>query len=156
MAATLQEILLAPETQPKVIDDCLALIDQEVSEKSGVSGTAIKVAYKTASAFASGYLRNTVESLLPDIVDALAPFWDDFTASGGSDFSTSGGSEFGDYLAKRGEEVSQALLAVSDARAAISQRPVIIKAYQAVRTSAGRHIEAALPQVGKLVLKYAS
>lgn len=148
MARTLQDILLAAEVRPQVIGDCLTLIDQEVSEKSGVSGTAVKLAYKTAATFASGYLRNTVEGLLPDIVDALTPYW--------ADFSTSGGSEFGDYLCKRGEEVSQALLSVSDAHAAASERPTIIKAYQAVRGGAGKHIEAALPQVGRLVLKYAA
>ena len=38
MAATLQEILLAPAIQPKVIADCYLMIDQEVAEKSGVSG----------------------------------------------------------------------------------------------------------------------
>lgn len=148
MTATLRQILLAPDTQPNVVTDCLALIEQQVSEMSGVSGGATKLAYKTAKAFASGYLRKTVESLLPDIVDALQPYWADFT--------TSGGSDFGDYLAKRGEDVSQSLLAVSDAHAARSQRPTIIKAYQTVRSGAARHIEAALPEVGKLVLKYAS
>jgi hypothetical protein len=148
MAATLQQILLAPDVQPQVVSDCLTLIDDEVSEKSGVSGTAVKLAYKTASTFAKGYLRNTVETLLPDIVDALAPYWADFT--------TSGGSDFGDYLAKRGDEVSEALLKVSDRHCEASERPVIVKAYQAVRGGAGKHIEAALPAVGKLVLKYAS
>jgi hypothetical protein len=148
MANTLQEILLAPATKPQVVTDCLTLIDQEVSEKSGVSGTAIKIAYKTAATFASGYLRTTVENLLPDIVAALQPYWADFSASGGSDF--------GDYLAKRSDEVAESLLAVSDEHGTRSQRPVIIKAYQAVRASAGKHIEAALPQVGKLVMKYAA
>jgi hypothetical protein len=38
MAPTLQQILLAPDTQPKVLADCHLLIDQEVSDKSGVSG----------------------------------------------------------------------------------------------------------------------
>jgi hypothetical protein len=148
MASTLQEILLAPTVQPQVVTDCLMLVDQEVSEKSGVSGTAIRLAYKTAAAFASGYLRTTVENLLPDIVSALQPYWADFSASGGSDF--------GDYLAKRSDEVAEALLAVSDEHGTHSKRPVILKAYQTVRASAGKHIEAALPQVGKLVMKYAA
>ncbi len=147
MAATLREILLTPEARPEVVDDCLALIEQEVSEMSGVSGTAVKVAYKTAAAFASGYMRTTVRHVLPDLVDALEPFWADFGSSG---------SDFGDYLAKRGEDVAQALLAVSDTRAARSKRPVIIKAYQSVRANAARHVEAALPQVGKLAEKYAA
>ena len=55
--AALQQILLTPENQPRVIDDSQTLIDQEVASKSGVSGTAVKLAYKTANTFASGYLR---------------------------------------------------------------------------------------------------
>ncbi len=148
MPASLQEILLAPAIRPAVIDDCLALIDQEVSDKSGVSGTAIKLAYKTAKALTPGYLRKTMKSVLPGIVDQLAPYWVDFGASGGSDF--------GDYLAKRGPEVSESVLSVSDAQAAKSERPTIIKAYQSVRGNAASHVEAALPRVGQLVQKYAA
>jgi hypothetical protein len=148
MAATLQEILLAPDTQPKVIADCFTLIEQEISDKSGVSGTAVKLGYKTVTSFAPGYLHNTLADLLPPIVDKLEPYWVDFNASGGS--------EFGDYLAKRGEEVSEALLSVTDAVAKASERPTIIKAYRAVRGSAAKHVEAALPRVGDLVLKYAA
>jgi hypothetical protein len=85
--------------------------------------------------------------MLPLLVGKLEPYW--------ADFSTSGGSEFGDYLAKRGGEVSQALLSVTDALAALSGRRVIIKAYRTVRSSAAKHVEAALPRVGDLVLKYA-
>ena len=58
--ATLQDVLLTPENKPHVIDDCLTLIDQEVKGKSGISGTAVKLAYKTANTFASGYLRGTL------------------------------------------------------------------------------------------------
>ena len=35
MAATLQEILLAPGTRPQVLADCRTLIDQEIADKSG-------------------------------------------------------------------------------------------------------------------------
>ena len=148
MAATLQQILLAPDTQPKVTADCCLLIEQEIADKSGVSGTAVKLAYKTVASFAPGYLQGMVKYMVPEMVGKLEPFW--------SDFSVSGGSEFGDYLAKRGEEVAQALLSVTDALAADSDRPTIIKAYRAVRGSAAKHVEAALPRVGDLVLKYAS
>lgn len=148
MAATLQEILLAPGTQPKVVSDCKLLIEQEVSEKSGVSGTAVKLAYKTATSFAPGYFHSTVEDLLPQIVDKLEPYW--------ADFSASGGSEFGDYLSKRGDEVAESLLSLTDSLAEASERPIIVKAYRAVRGSAGKHIQAALPRVGDLVLKYAA
>jgi hypothetical protein len=147
MAATLQEILLAPDTQPKVVADCYELIEQEVSDKGGIAGTAVKVAYKTVTAFAPGHIRFMVESLLPGLTEQLQPYWADFTASGSS--------EFGDYLVKRGDEVSESLLSVTDARAAASDRPTIIKAYRAVRGGAAKQVGAALPRVGDLVMKYA-
>jgi hypothetical protein len=147
MAATLQEILLAPDTQPQVIDDCYNLIQQKVSDLSGISGTAIKMAYKTVSTVFPGHIRFMVESLVPQLAENLDPYWADFTASGSA--------EFGDYLAKRGDEVSQALIAVTDERAKASGRPVVVKAYNSVRGSATKHIEAALPDVGALVQKHA-
>jgi hypothetical protein len=145
--ATLQDILLTPETKPHVMDDCMTLIDQEVKSKSGISGTAVKLAYKTANAFASGYLRSMVELLAPDMIIKLEPYW--------ADFSVSGAGDFGDYLVKHGEEVSEALLSVTDARAETSTRPTILKAYKTVRGGASKHVTAALPALGVLVQKYA-
>jgi len=147
MAATLQEILLTPDTKPQVTADCMTLIQREVSAKSGISGTAVKLAYKTVNAFASGYLQSMVETLLPEMVAKLEPYW--------ADFSASGASGFGDYLVKRGDEVSDALLSVTDQRAAASDRPTIIKAYRSVRGGAAKHVTAALPALGALVQKYA-
>ena len=138
MAATLQEILLAPDTRPQVTADCLTLIKQEVSAKSGISGATVKLAYKTVNAFASGYLQSMVDKLLPDMIAKLEPYW--------ADFSASGASGFGDYLVKRGDEVSDALLSVTDERAAASSRPTIIKAYRSVRGGAAKHVTAAPPR----------
>jgi hypothetical protein len=146
MTATLQQILLTPDNQPKVIADCRTLIDQEISDKSGFSGTAVKLAYKTVTSFAPGYLNETVRDLVPQMVDKLEPYW--------ADFSTSGRSEFSDYLVKRGGEVSEALLSVTDDVATRSDKPVIIKAYRSVRSNAAKNVEAALPRLGELVVKY--
>jgi hypothetical protein len=131
-----------------VIADCYALIGQEVSGLSGISGTAVKMAYRTVNAFLPGHIRRMVEVLLPDLVDQLQPYW--------ADFGTAGGAEFGDYLAKHGEEVAESLLTVTDARAARSGRPTVVRAYGSARGSAGKHIQAALPRVGGLVMKYAA
>lgn len=147
MAATLREVLFAPETRPQVIADCQALVEQELSAKSGVSAAAVKLAYKAVTTFAPGYYHSTLDKLLPDLAHQLDPFWADFAASGGS--------EFGDYLAKHGEEVAQALLVVTDGMAGGSRKPVIVKAYKSVRGGAGKHIQAALPNLGALVQEYA-
>lgn len=148
MVATLREMLLAPEVQPQVVVDCQALVKQELSAKSGVSATAIKLAYKMVTTFAPGYYQSSVESMLPDMTGQLEPFW--------ADFITTGGSEFGDYLAKRGDEVAEALLVVTDAMASRSDRAAIVKAYKSVRGGASKHIETALPNLGAMVQKYAT
>ncbi len=148
MYATLPDILLEDGALEKVTADCQALVEQELASKSGVSATGLKVAYKAVTAFAPGYYQTTLASMVPDMMSQLQPFWADFHAAGGG--------QFGDYLAKRGEEVSEALLQVTDNLAKQSDRGAIIKAYGAVRGGATKHIEAALPAVGVLVEKYAA
>jgi len=147
MAATLQEIMLAPQAQPRVIDDALALVDQQISDKSGISGTAVKLAYKSVVSFSPGHIRYMIEQLMPAMLEKLQPYW--------ADFQVSGGGVFGDYLSKRAEEVAEALLSITDARAEGSGRPVIVKAYKSVRGGASKNVQAALPDLGALVQKYA-
>jgi hypothetical protein len=148
MAPTLREMLLAPAIQPHVLADCQALIVQELSVKSDVSRTAVKLAYKAVTTFAPGCYQSTVKIMLPDMADQLEPLWTNFAASGGS--------EFGDYFAKRGSEVSESLLAATYAMAKESKRPAIVKADKTVRDSAGKHMEGILPNLGARVQKYAA
>jgi hypothetical protein len=150
MYSTLPDILLDGGAQQRITADCQAVVEQELSAKSGVSATTLKVAYKAVTAFAPGYYQSTVESMVPDLLHRLQPFWADFHAAGG------GNGQFGDYLVKRREEVSEAVLGVTDDLSQRSERGSIVKAYNAVRGGAGKHIEAALPAVGALVEKYAA
>jgi hypothetical protein len=143
--ATLQELLLTPENAPHLIADTQALVDDQISSK-GITAAPLKAAYKAVTAFAPGYYQEAVSAMLPGMVYQLEPYW--------ADFKTSGGADFGDYLAKRGDEVSESLLAVTDDMAAKSGRGTIVKAYQMVRGSASKNIETALPALGALVQKY--
>jgi hypothetical protein len=144
--ATLQELVLTPENAPQLIADTKALVDSELSSK-GITAAPLKAAYKAVTAFAPGYYDEAITAILPGVVFQLEPFW--------ADFKTSGGAVFGDYLAKRGDEVTEALLAVTDDMAQNSGRATIVKAYQMVRGSAGKNVEPALPALGALVQKYA-
>ena len=145
--ATLQELLLTPENAPHLIADTQALVDSEISSK-GITAAPLKAAYKVVTAFAPGYYQEAISAMLPGMVYQLEPYW--------ADFRTSGGADFGDYLAKRGPEVSESLLAVTDDMAQKSGRATVVKAYQLVRGSAGKNIETALPALGALVQKHAA
>ena len=147
MAATLRDILTAPEIQPDVVKAGITLVDDQISDKSGISGTAVKLAYKTITTFSPDHIHYMVEVLLPSMAEKLQPYWDDFQAAGGG--------VFGDYLTARGEEVSEALLAITDARAEASDRPMVVKAYKSVRGGAAKNVQAALPDLGALIQKFA-
>lgn len=147
MPSTLQDILLEADTQPKVIADCLTLLDEEIAAKSGIGGTAVKLAYRTASAFSPDHIRRVLEVLVPKMADQLQPYW--------ADFNSADGTDFGGYLAQRGDEVAEAMLSITDERAAASERQAIVRAYRSIRGNAARNVEAALPRVGALVEKYA-
>jgi hypothetical protein len=146
---TLQETLLAPEIQPRLIADCQELVEHEVADLSGVTGAAVRLAYKTVRTFDAGHIRVMIESLLPDVAGALQPYWTSFTADCLAD-----SGDFGGYLAAREDEAAEALLAITDDRRRYSERPVIVKAYNTVRGSAVKHVKAALPALGALVQKY--
>ena len=146
MYSSLPDILLTEGAQQQVARDCQELVEQELDAKSGLSASALKVAYKAVTAFAPGYYQSTVEKMVPDLLEKLQPFWVDFHAEGGG--------QFGEFLVKRGGEVSEAVLTVTDGMAHGSPRPTVVKAYNAVRGGAARNIEAALPNLGALVQKY--
>ncbi len=144
---TLQELFLNDENFPRLVADAQALVESELANKGGISGTAVKAAYKAVTTFAPGYYHETLSGMLPDMLAQLQPYWADFGASGGADF--------GDYLAKRGDEVAESLLSVTDNMAQLSGRAAVVKAYQMVRGGASKNIEAALPALGAMVQKYA-
>lgn len=147
---TLQETLLAPDVKPHVIADCEVLVDREVAEMSGVAGTAVRLAYKTVRTFDAGHIPALIGSILPSVAEALQPYWAGFTA----EFPR--GGDFGGYLAGREDEVSEALLAITDSRRRASSRATIVKAYNTVRGSAVKPVKAALPALGAVVQEYAA
>ena len=99
------------------------------------------------NAFASGYVHSMVETLLPDMSTS--------SSRTGRTSALPALATSGDYLVKRGDEVSESLLSVTDARAAASDRPTIIKAYRSVRGNAPSTSRPRAQAVGALVQKYA-
>jgi hypothetical protein len=147
----LRDILLAPRSRPQVAADCEALVDREVADLSGVTGAAVRLAYRTVRTFDAGHIRVMIESLLPDVADALQPWWTGFTTDPGAE-----AGDFGAYLARREDEVAEALIGITDERRKFSHRPTVVKAYNTVRPHAVKHVKAALPALGRLVHQHAA
>jgi hypothetical protein len=143
--STLKEILLIPGTRPKVVADCARLVDEEVDSKGGLSGLAIKGAYMVVKAVKPGFIGEAIDHMLDDFVGRLEPFY--LEAEQKSE-------PFAPFLSARAGAVSDALLATSDDRAARAKNQTVKKAYEKLRPTAKKNVEAAIPRVGRLVAKY--
>lgn len=145
--ATLLETFGAQPKRGAVVADCVTLIDEEVAGKGGLSGIAIKAGYKVVKSFKPGFVAEAVDGFLDAFAGALQPIVDDAKAQSkpiSSAFSANPG------------RVAEALLAITDARAQKSKLAVIKGAYDRLRSTAKKHVEEAVPRVGRLIEKHAA
>jgi hypothetical protein len=141
----LQQILTATEVRPSVIVDVVALIDHEVATKSGVSGMAIKSAYKVLRGIRPGMVASSVDALLDQFATQLDPFFQDHIATG---------EPLAVILDRRRDEMADSLLSITDARAEATSQRALRAAYRKVRGIAAKHVAAAAPGIAELVDKY--
>jgi hypothetical protein len=145
--STLNDILLAPGNRPKVVVDCVRLIDEEVDSKGGLTGLAVKGAYALVKAVKPGFVSEAVDNMIDDFVKRLDPFYAAAQAKN---------EPIGPSLNARAGEVAEALLAISDERAQRAKNNTLKKAYEKMRPTGKKHVEAAVPRIGRLVAKYAT
>ena len=70
---TLAEKLLLPDVRPKVVADSARLVDEEVRDKSGLSGFAIKAAYAVVKAVKPGIIPEVLDAMLDGFIGRLEP-----------------------------------------------------------------------------------
>lgn len=145
--AKLQDILLDPAKRGQVIQDCVQLVDNEVSNKGGLGGMAVKGAYMVVKKVKPGIVNELVDKLLNEFVAQLEPFYGDFTAQ-------SAGKALPAYLQDRATDVASALLNITDARAAKADNRTLKGAYDKLRPTGVKHVEAAVPGIGRVLAKY--
>lgn len=141
---TLTKRLLGdPSRRPRILDDCVRLIDDEVASKGGLSGLAIKGGYKLVCAVKPGIIREAMDHLLDDFVGRLEPFWQAHVGGGGAP------AAFGETLRRRAPEVADALLGITDDRARRAKNATLKSAYEKLRPQGKKHVEEAIPRVGR-------
>ncbi len=129
----------------KVVMDCTALLDQEVADKRGLTGIAIKAAYAVVKALKPGIIPEAMNGLLDEFISKLEPFFERHLASGGEI------SSFGDSLNSQNALVTKALLGITDQRAEASTNATLRSAYGRLRGQAEKNVSAAIPGVARMV-----
>ncbi len=148
-ATTLSEIFASPPKRPELVQACATLIDQQVGNKSGLSGLAIKGAYAAVKRIKPQFVSEVIDGLLDEWLTKLNSYYADWkTEANGRGFAAflSGG---------HADAAAEDLLSVTDARAQQTKHGTIKKAYQKLRGSAKRHVAEAVPDVGGLIERHA-
>lgn len=151
MAVTLKAALLDSDKRGFVVTDLENLVDEEVKDKSGLSGGVIKTGYAAVKKVKPGIIWGVIDTLLDEFVEALEPHW---TAYCASPSGAAPAGDFGAHLAAHPQPVSEALLTVTDRRAEKSSRAAITSIYSKLRPKAQEHVIEALPRLGRVVEKH--
>jgi hypothetical protein len=141
---SLNELLGAPGARKQVIADCEKLIEEEVGSK-GLLGIPIKAAYAVVKAVKPGFVPEVVDHMLDDFAGRLDPLYQQ---------AKSKNEPVSAYFASRPGEVAESLLQITDARAQRANNQGLKTAYEKLRPTAKKHVEAAVPRIGRLIEKY--
>jgi hypothetical protein len=144
--AHLSEHLTAPSRRPLVVADACALVDREVARTSGVSGLAIRAAYRVLSGVRPGMVSSAVDGLLTPFAEQLDPYYQEHLTTG---------QPLADLLVAQRTSMADALLSITDDRAERTSNRTVRRAYERVRGSARQHVEAAAPGIAGLIAAHA-
>jgi len=144
---SLIELAKNPDSRRTIVDDASAMLDQEVGDKSGLSGKAVKLAFRAVKGVSPGMIPMSIDALLDDFCIAMQPIWEECQASGQSARP---------YFQSRSNDIANALLAITDARAERSTQRILKSTYSKLRGQAVKHIGEAMPRLADLVEKHAS
>lgn len=144
---SLKDILADEGSFGAIVADCVQLIDDEVASKGGLSGVAVKAGYKVVQGAKPGFVENVVRSLLPDFASVLDPICAE-AAGKGQGVSA--------YFSGQTERVADALLSVTDGKAAGSSNAAVKGAYGKLRGSAKKNVVAAVPGLASIIERHVS
>lgn len=144
---TLSELLGAQPKRNQLVADACQVLDDEVSDKGGFSGLAIKGAYGVIKGIKPGFIREVVDGLLDDFLRVLDPLYQEAVTKG---------VRPGAHLQSNPGRVADALLGVTDAKAARAQRAVVKSTYDKLRPTAKKQVEAAVPRLAAMLDRHTS
>jgi len=142
---SLGDAINEPSKKAAIVADCCKLIDEEVSDKGGLSGIAVKAGYHAVKGIKPGFIAEVVEKLLPEFAGKIDAIWDE----GKKD-----GKAASHFVASK-SRVADALLSVTDAKSKNAKSAVVRGTYEKLRGSAKKNVEEAVPRLARLLEKHA-
>lgn len=140
---SLVEQLGKDPVRPKVVADCVELIDAQVKQK----GFVIKSAYAAIKAIKKAFVPDTVDGLLDEWLNKIQPHYDRWSTNKQP-------AAFSDYVIARSDDVAEDLLSVTDARAEKTSHATARKMYMKMRDGAKANVVEAIPQLSRMIERH--
>ncbi|MCB9663392.1 MAG: hypothetical protein H6732_04720 [Alphaproteobacteria bacterium] len=141
---TLAAILDDPSQRARFVQDGVRLIESEVSSKGGLTGLALKAGFRAVQGLRPGMVAELLDMLLPHFAPALEPHVAQAVGSG----------DVPAWFSAHADQLADAMLAVTDARADRAQNALLRRTYQSLRGQARVHTVQAMPAAGRLLAPY--
>lgn len=138
--------LLEEPTRTSVVTALVSLVDNTVSEQSGITGMAIKGAVAAAKKVDADIVSKGINRALPDLLGEMESYW--------QEFETSLQEDFGTYLAGNDKEVADSILGVADRNADQVNNPALVKTYNSLRSKIAKIIEPQIPELARILQKH--
>lgn len=142
---SLVEALKDEGKRRQIVDAGVRVIEQEVADKGGLSGMAIKTTFRLVQGLKPGFVPMTLNHLIDDFAKKIDPFWLECQETK---------AEPRAYFQRRGPDVAQALLSITDERARRGEGPAR-SAYERLRPEGVKHVTAAMPRLADLCRTWA-
>ena len=142
--STLSDLVADSAKRDELVRDATAILEAEVAGKRGLSGVAVKGAFKVVRGLSPSFIPRAIDGLLDDFMEQLEPFYADY-CSGGSQ------GTFGSFLSGRSSAVADALLSTTDKRAETTDHKLLRSTYTKLRPKGKQHVQEAMPAVGRMV-----
>lgn len=140
----LVETLTAPDRRRAVVEDGARLVQAEVEKKGGLSGLALKGAFKVVQTVRQNFVPDVLDKLIPAFAEKLEPFYE-------AREREAPGQPMEQFLSTRAPAVADALLSITDERIARAEKGPVRSAYEKLRPAAQRNVEDAVPGIGQLI-----
>jgi hypothetical protein len=141
---SLADAMNEPSKKTAVVADCCKLVEDEVADKGGISGFAVKAGYRAVKGLKPGFIAEVVEKLLPEFASSLDPIWEEGKKAGNPS----------SHFVSNKSKVADALLSVTDEKAKHAKAAVVRSTYETLRGTAKKNVEEAVPRLAKLLEKH--
>lgn len=130
-----------PDVRAAVAADAVAEAELAVKGRGGIRGASAQLGLDTINRLRPGFLERHVHAMLPDLAQAIQPVWEQGVAAGDPVA----------HLNQEAEEVTGALLTVTDAYVSSASDAKAIAVYERLRPHAPDRISAQMPRIARFI-----